>query len=252
MFWARQHRRAFRSVTVPSGRLARFWFGLAFGLARPTACVPLPLGAPALWPFLSFFLVAALVGSAFIAARCLGLLYVVVEAFVQLLVDCLLDSLAGSAVNHLRHGQGTHCLDRRAALSGALVWKDSPAFASGQEGVAAHGCTLSFYDRHFYSVLSWRPYHSNRRAPGYQLARYSDWFLLLCRRPGFWAHFEVDRCQGSALIFQSCPVHGYASDTDRSLSALRLLGCVLYGRGVYAVVLADPFGHPAGASAREV
>ena len=44
-----------------------------------------------------------------------SLLYVVVEAFAQLLVDCLLDCLASSAVNHLWHGQGTHCLDRRAA-----------------------------------------------------------------------------------------------------------------------------------------
>lgn len=91
---------------------------LGFGSASP-------LGWLGLWPvcpylFVSlccgllflFFFVASLAGSAYLAARCLGLpscwllhslLYVVVEAFAQLLVDCLLDSLAGSAVNHLRH-----------------------------------------------------------------------------------------------------------------------------------------------------
>ena len=87
-------------------------------------------------------------------------------------------------------------------------------FASGQEGVAAHSCALPFYDRHLYGVLSGRPYHSNGRAPGYQLARYSDRLLLLCRRPSFGTHFEVSRRQGSALIFQRRTVHGYSSDTD--------------------------------------
>ena len=111
---------------------------LGFGSASP-------LGWLGLWPVCPFLFVPLCCGLFFLfswrlrSLACLSLLpgalallscwllhslfYVVVEAFTQLFVDCLLDSLAGSAVNHLRHGQGTHCLDTRAALSGAHVWK---------------------------------------------------------------------------------------------------------------------------------
>ena len=123
-----------------------------------------------------------------------------VEAFAELLGDCCLNGLARFAVNHLRHGQSTHGLDRGASPPSLLKRKHGAAVSTGEEHVRAEAHAGAFDDRRLDLVRTRWSNHCNVTSSGDQLAGDSDRLLLLSAWSGLWAHFEMRWRQCPPLI----------------------------------------------------
>ena len=123
-----------------------------------------------------------------------------VEAFAELLGDCCLNGLACFAVDHLRHGQSTHGLDRGAPPPSLLKRKHGATVSTGEEYVRAEAHAGAFDDRRLDLVRPRWSNHCNVASSGDQLAGDSDRLLLLSAWSGLRAHFEMRRRQCPPLI----------------------------------------------------